>query len=73
MRRLFATLFAYCIAIPAKARRTLAPEGTASRTPAWNSGPAVACVEKAFIDRLKGKPYPNRIMEHYNAAFAACK
>jgi hypothetical protein len=31
------------------------------------------CVAKEFIAKLKAKPYPNRVQEHYDAAVAACK
>jgi hypothetical protein len=36
--------------------------------------PAVAnCVSREFVVRLKAKPYPNRIQEHYDAAVKTCK
>jgi hypothetical protein len=35
--------------------------------------PVANCVAKEFVDRLKAKPYPNRVEEHYDAAVAACK
>ncbi len=35
--------------------------------------PAATCVSKEFVAKLKAKPYPNRVQEHFDAAVAACK
>jgi hypothetical protein len=35
--------------------------------------PVATCVSKEFVAKLKAKPYPNRVQEHYDAAAAACK
>lgn len=35
--------------------------------------PVATCVSREFTAKLKARPYPNRVQEHYDAAVAACK
>jgi hypothetical protein len=35
--------------------------------------PAAPCVSQQFVAKLKAKPYPNRVQEHFDAAVVACK
>jgi hypothetical protein len=35
--------------------------------------PVATCVSKEFVAKLRAKPYPNRVQEHFDAAVAACR